>query len=568
MPGTDIILLHAPHVYDFRKIPQLYGPVSDLVPSTPVFEMYPVGFTSIAEYLERYGYRVRIVNIAWRMLRDARFDAEKFIARLKAPVFGIDLHWMVHAHGSIEIARLVKKHHPASKVIIGGFSASRFYKEVISYPEVDYVMRGDSTEEPMRLFMDNLTAKTFQTVPNLAWKDEAGAVHENPLSYVPDDISHVMGNHYGFMVRQVLRYRDLASVVPFKGWLKYPVTAVFTGRGCRRNCVFCGGSAKAMKTTVERCRMVFRTAEDIFKDIRNISQISRGTISILGDIRDTGDENALRLLQYLQQDPINNSLMFEIYDPVPEKLMSQIAQAAPGFVINMSPHSHDFDVRKATGINYSNAEMENTVDNALKLGAGKVELFFMIGLPEQDENSVMDTVEYCRHLLEKFNGDKRLSLYIGPLGPFLDPGSEAYENPEKHGYRLLIDTFERHRQALTMPSWKHTLNYETLWLSRDAIMDVTYRAISRLTGYKADYGQIPRQMANRQIERIKQAVTIERRIDEILEQGNPDGINSLKTEMDAVNSGYTVEQWQMLGRGGLFGLKYFSSLWSVIKERS
>ena len=67
---TDLILLHAPSVYDFREKPILCGPVSDQIPSTPVFEMYPIGFTSIAEYLERAGYRVRIVNLAVRMLND------------------------------------------------------------------------------------------------------------------------------------------------------------------------------------------------------------------------------------------------------------------------------------------------------------------------------------------------------------------------------------------------------------------------------------------------------------------------------------------------------------------
>ncbi|RLC56834.1 MAG: TIGR04190 family B12-binding domain/radical SAM domain protein, partial [Chloroflexota bacterium] len=82
MPKADLVLLHAPSVYDFRKESILYGPVSDLVPSTTVFEMYPIGLTTIAEYLERHGFRVRIVNLALRMLRDPRFDAEKCIRRL------------------------------------------------------------------------------------------------------------------------------------------------------------------------------------------------------------------------------------------------------------------------------------------------------------------------------------------------------------------------------------------------------------------------------------------------------------------------------------------------------
>ena len=56
--STDLILLHAPSVYDFRQKTILYGPVSDLIPPSPVFEMYPIGLTSIAEYLEKAGYRV------------------------------------------------------------------------------------------------------------------------------------------------------------------------------------------------------------------------------------------------------------------------------------------------------------------------------------------------------------------------------------------------------------------------------------------------------------------------------------------------------------------------------
>ena len=157
MPQADLVLLHAPSVYDFRKKSILYGPVSDLVPSTPVFEMYPIGLTTIAEYLERRGLRVRIVNLAVRMLNSDRFDAEKLLKNLKPAAFGIDLHWMPHAHGAIEIARLCKKHHPNVPVMFGGFSSSYFHEELVRRPEVDFVVRGDSTEEPVLQLMQHLT---------------------------------------------------------------------------------------------------------------------------------------------------------------------------------------------------------------------------------------------------------------------------------------------------------------------------------------------------------------------------------------------------------------------------
>src|SRR5512142_2943361 len=153
MSTADLVFLHAPSVYDFRDKSILYGPISDLVPSTPVFEMYPIGFTTMSDYLERHGFRTRIVNLAVRMLREKDFDAEKMIAGLDPAAFGIDLHWLPHAHGAIEVARLVKKHHPDTPVILGGFSSSYFHLDLLSRPEVDFVIRGDSTEEPLRMLM-------------------------------------------------------------------------------------------------------------------------------------------------------------------------------------------------------------------------------------------------------------------------------------------------------------------------------------------------------------------------------------------------------------------------------
>ena len=183
---VDLILLHPPSVYDFRQKTILYGPVSDLIPSSPVFELYPIGFASIAEYLERAGYRVRIVNLAGRMLNKKNFNAEALIKRLRAPVFGIDLHWLVHAHGAIEVAGIVKRYHPEAKVVVGGFSASYYYQELLQYPEIDYVLRGDSTEEPFRQLMDCIVNKREpEAVPNLVWQDSQGRTRETPSLMFP-----------------------------------------------------------------------------------------------------------------------------------------------------------------------------------------------------------------------------------------------------------------------------------------------------------------------------------------------------------------------------------------------
>jgi len=565
---VDLVLLHPPSVYDFREKTILYGPVSDLIPSSFMFEMYPIGFTSIAEYLENAGYQVRIVNLAVRMLSDKKFDAEAMIKRLEAPVFGIDLHWLVSSHGAIEVAKIVKRCHPEAKVILGGLSSSYFYQELMQYPEIDYVMRGDSTEEPLRRLMDCIRDKREpEDVPNLVWRDGQGKVQENPFSYIPADLSPVMVSHYANTVRSVIRYRDLASYAPFKGWVDYPITAVLTCHGCTENCVICGGSAAAFRNFYHREKAVFRSPEAVAQDVKQIGRFSNGPIFILGDLRQAGEDYADEVLRRLEKEGVKNQFILELFSPAPADLLRRMSRACPNFCLEISPESHDPEVRRASGRNFSNQALEQTMSDALDVGCGRLDIFFMIGLPQQTPKSVMDTIDYCDFLFQKFRGDKRLSLFIAPISPFLDPGSLGFEQPERYGYRILFRTLEEHRQALVAPSWKYSLNYETEWMTRQQIVDTSYEAILRLNRLKAKYGIISLQMADVGEQRIKTAWEMANRIDGLLSRGDLERLYLLKRDIDEINASPVVERLQLQLPVGPVKLKFLSSLWSWATRR-
>ncbi len=566
--STDLVLLHAPSVYDFRQETILYGPVSDLIPPSPVFEMYPIGLTSIAEYLERTGYRVRIVNLAVRMLNNRRFDAEALIKRLRAPVFGIDLHWMVHSHGAIEVARIVKRWHPEAKVVFGGFSSSYYYKELLDYPEIDYVLRGDSTEEPFRQLMDCIANKRDpEAVPNLVWRDSQGETHENPFSHVPTDLSDVMVNHYGNVVRSVIRYRDLVSYTPVKDWLRYPITATLTCRGCTHNCIICGGSAAAFQRFYNRQKPVFRSPESVARDIKQISRFSNGPVFILGDLRQPGEDYASEVLSLLQKNRVKNQFILELFSPASRNFLRQISVACPDFCLEISPESHDPEIRKIIGRHYSDRALEQTLSDALDVGCRRLDVFFMIGLPGQTPQSVMDTIDYCDYLLGRFNGDKRLSLFISPLAPFLDPGSLAFEQPERYGYRVLFRTLEEHRQALVSPTWKYSLNYETKWMTRQQIVDTAYEAILRLNRLKAKYDIIPERMAKAGKQRIEAAWEMAHRIDNILSKGSHEELPRLKAQVDEINVFPVAEKTQLEVPLPFIKLRPLRALWSLVTGR-
>ncbi len=518
MSKLDLVLLHAPAVYDFRERSIMFGPVSDMVPSTPIFEMYPLGFTTIAEYLERHGLRVRIVNLAVLMLNKPNFDVEAYIRSLDARMFGIDLHWLPHAHGSIEVAKIVKKYHRDTPVVFGGLSSTFFHEELIGYDAVDFVLRGDSTEEPFRRLLQTVKgAGRLDEVPNLTWKDSSGAINVNPLSWVPKDMNSISLD-YSFNMKSVIRYRDMMGVVPFKDWLSYPVCASLTCRGCTHDCVTCGGSAYSFRKHFGRDRVAFRDPQLLVKDIGHIQRYIPGPMFVLNDFLQAGPDYAREFVTGLKNIKMKNPIGFEFFGPPKEGFYDLLADNLPDWSVEISVESHDDGVRAAFGKkHYTMVQIEETIKTALAKGCSRFDLYFMTGIPTQTAESVRETADYIKHLYEVVGNDPRLLCFVSPMAPFLDPGSRVFDDPDAYGYTLRAKTLEEHRQRLVMPSWKHIMNYESDAMSPDEMVDATYDAGLMVNRVKADAGIIDAATAARTEQRIGDARAAMSRIDEIMD---------------------------------------------------
>ncbi|MCU1593535.1 MAG: B12-binding domain/radical domain protein Ta0216 family [Frankiales bacterium] len=314
--GLDLVLLHAPSVWDFREEIIVQGPLADVIPSTTEFEMYPIGLTSIAAYLEANSYNTRLVNLAYRMLRNRDFDVEARIRQLKAPVYGIDLHWLPHANGALGIAELVKRIHPDAKVLLGGLSASYFHLELMENPAVDFVLRGDSTEEPCRQLLHALReGKPLESVQNLTWKRDDGTVVVNPLTFVPADLDWIDVPAYDFMLHAVFKYRSFADFLPYIEWLRYPSTMLLSSRGCPYDCAICGGSRSAYRAVAGRNRVALRSPEKLVADARLISTFSRAPIFMVHDPRVGGVARGDRFFELLAEADLPNELVIEVFYP-------------------------------------------------------------------------------------------------------------------------------------------------------------------------------------------------------------------------------------------------------------
>ena len=572
--SLDLILLHAPSVFDFRERAMLQGPVADVIPSTDNFEMYPVGLTSLASYLERNAYNVKIINLAYRMLSDGKFDAERYVRRLRAPVFGIDLHWLPHAHGALAVAEMVKRVHPGAKVLLGGLSSSYYHEELIRRPCVDFVLRGDSTEEPCRQLLASLRDGTpLDGVQNLTWKRADGTPVVNPLSFVPDNIDYVDVPDYRYVIRSVFKYRSLHDLVPYLEWLRYPSTMLLNARGCTLDCAICGGSSSAYRRVCHRSSPAYRSPEKLIQDIRTIASFTRAPIFMVHDPRMGGAQRARRFFELLRREKLRNEFVFELFSPADREFFEMVEESVPAWSLQLTLETHDEKLRRRNGkFLCSNEKIEQTLAEALAHGCRKLDIFFMVGIPFQTAASAMETVQYCEHLARRFSADRRLHFFVAPLGPFLDPGSRAFEEPA-FGYHRLRTTLEDHRQALLQPNWRDVLSYESGAMSREEVVQTSYALAEQLNELKRRIGLIDEgayRMVAEHLQVARDAMAVMGQSSQADEEREAEALAQLQKELGAANSDSINSkaelQWEPAGGLRLSWTLFRGMAWGLWNE--
>ncbi len=496
---ADMILIHPPAWFDFRECRDVYFPflgTSGDVPITPLYEYFPLGFKTLQRYLGERGHSVKIINMSTLLLRFPQIDIDQVIQALDTPLIGIDLHWLVHVQGALALAERIKKQRPEIKIIFGGLSTSYFADQLFQYPFVDMVMPGYDTHAPMdRLLSEMKRGGGLQGIPNLIWRGEQGVIHDNGLTHLPEAVG------VGVDWRTVPK-ASANHLMPFR-----EIVCTHSA-GCGFNCQWCGGSRDTFRRIFGSRRTLLRKPDDeISYEFQTLQDLQETSDYHLYDIG-AYNETPARMRFFLDHvvDARLRSVSYEQFYLTPDDILIQMARANSRTTITLSPESHDFRISKLAGRGaYTNQQMEAWIERALAFGIYQIDIWYFVGMPEQDEKSVYETVAYCQHLLNKFKG-QRVHPFICPMIPFLDPGSNYFENPAPNGYRLFHRTLEEHRRGMERASITNRINYETRWLTRRQLVDVGFRSVEALMTARAEAGHFPASSIARFNQRVEDAL--------------------------------------------------------------
>jgi len=177
-------------------------------------------------------------------------------------------------------------------------------------------------------------------------------------------------------------------------------------------------------------------------------------------------------------------LSLDMLVPSSEEFIKAVASLGQNTIIHICPDTGSNEVRRKLGRYYSSDQLLNTVKTCHKYHI-PVTTFFSAGLAGENSENIGETWKLWEQLTEldidaiknKSFGSQDSGVPVGGpiIGPIvLDPGSQAFDNPEKYGYKLLYKNLEEYVKALSQPGWHQWLNYETDLLDKEQILELIF----------------------------------------------------------------------------------------------
>ncbi|MBN2058107.1 MAG: cobalamin-dependent protein [Candidatus Saganbacteria bacterium] len=420
-----------------RKIDCLLLHIPRFSRKEPTVLKLPHGFFSMASYLKKRQCRVEILNVGSEVRQDPAFSLKEYLNSLTdVSLIAVSLQWHYQTYHTIKVVEMIKRLKPNARVVMGGFSATFFYEQILTrFHFVDAVIRGDG-ERPLYelLLKSKRGSDDLASVPNLAWRNSSGKIIVNKLSYV---VSKKDNDSFSFtdfdLIYKYDNYLDALALSPGGSLLDgHPVRSfvVPLGRGCSVDCAYCGGSRSSQKMLFGRKEVIFRDINSVVHDIQKYYRTYKIRIfHFCFDPCPGRPGYYIELFRRIRRAGLKIYADFESWGIPSKRLIDEFERTfLPGSDISLSPESGSESFRKKIkGHYYSNDQFYRALDYFEAKGIRSI-LYFIKEMPGQPESAKRMTRKMIRFIKGRYRHVDQifhLDVLIEPAAPMhLDP--EAY----------------------------------------------------------------------------------------------------------------------------------------------
>lgn len=387
----DILLVNPPW---YKESGNIWKKVSACVP--------PFGLALLSALLREKSFSVSILDCnALQLGIDKILD---YLPPLPPKFVGITATTVLIKNAR-EVAGLIKKKYPETKIIMGGTHPTLQPEEVLEFEEADYIIIGEGEITTLEL----VSGKNPTEIKGIGFKKEGKVIINPPQEIIPDL------NVFPLPAYDLLPMDKYYSAPG--SYKRLPSLGMITSRGCPGRCTFCKGNILGEKIR-------FRSAEKIIEEIIFLQKnYEIKDISFYDDTFTSSRKRVEEFCDLIFKNKIDltwccfsrvDTVDFEILKKMQEagcyQVMYGVESAVPAILENLKKR---FTLQK----------VEETVVATKKAGL-EIRLAFMLGSPGETEETIKKTIAYSIQL------DPDLVSY-NITTPY--PGTEMFAWAEKNG---------------------------------------------------------------------------------------------------------------------------------------
>ncbi len=463
MANLDVLFIHPPRNFRYLKSNSK---------RRGSFLVFPMGLISMADLLAQEGYSTKILNFTLEYLLDRKFSLLQYLKKTNPKVVGVDLHWILHSPGAIDVLQFVKKHFPDTFTLLGGYSATYYAKEIMqNYDFVDGIIQGDGEIPIIQLIKHPMA---LDQVPNLMYRQDR-QIKDNSITYVTQELDSL---NFG-KVQYVEHWKEYLETIYNKLHFPFPLEVT---RGCPFNCIFCGGGRYSERCIFKRKNVIFRSPKRVVDDIKEYVNLTHADGIFFGHgVYPATEPYFMEIQKLIREEGLKLRADLEVWRlPLSKKFVQDFIQtySVKKSVIWFSVRNFSEPFRKKidkwigkfdNAFAFSDTQLNSFLDlcKAAKL---RVMLFYDLGNPFE---TISDAV---KNILNAFkiallNCAKKRRVAIMSESVQMSPGCPADLFDKKLGLQILTKTFlERQEWNQKTPwnlsPWDVSVNYRTKNLSQ------------------------------------------------------------------------------------------------------
>jgi radical SAM superfamily enzyme YgiQ (UPF0313 family) len=337
----------------------------------------------------------RHYGLPWEEIRER-------IRAAQADMIGVSSLFTPFYREALRVAAIAKELDPARPVILGGAHVNACPEQVLSNPNVDFILLGEGERTLPELItaLGDGRLSAVDSICGIGYKTN-GKIHLPEHGDLIDDLETLP-----------LPARELIDPARYTLGGKR-LTMLVTSRGCPYHCTFCSifltagrqfrtRSINSIIDEMKFCRVHFGT--EIF-DIEddNFSFDQKRAAKILAAIREEFGEEQIELLA------MNGISAANISEPLVEEMKRTGFRA-----LNLALVTSDKQQQRATKRPGSTSHFDRVVEKAAVAGMEMVN-YVILGLPDSTIDEMLDSIV---HLMQR-------PVLIGPSVFYATPGTES-----------------------------------------------------------------------------------------------------------------------------------------------